>query len=230
MTTSCIPTIRPIKNPCYAVHRIASQFHDRMQYSAFLLAGILRNIVFPLAVASSGWLCFSASGSWIIWTLACILSVLLNYFLLAYISLVKQHFDARRLHPAAVPIPRVGGKWPLNIDILMDWMGTSKNEYLGEGMVSRLQAIYGQTLNTRILGEDSVCAVPGRYNILHVMNICTIVFQIITTSAEHVSQILTSSFSAFEKGPKWKERVYEMMGNGVFVSDGNTWKHVRFPT
>ncbi|KAJ9105434.1 hypothetical protein QFC21_001805 [Naganishia friedmannii] len=120
-------------------------------------------------------------------------------------SLVKQQFDARRLHPEAVPIPRVRGRWPFNTDILMDWMASSKDEYLGEGMISRLERIYGQTLNTRVLGEDSV----------------------ITTSPEHVSQMLTSSFLAFDKGAKWKERVYEMMGDGVFSSDGSLWKYHR---
>ncbi|KAJ9091639.1 hypothetical protein QFC19_009009 [Naganishia cerealis] len=100
------------------------------------------------------------------------------------------------------PSGQVKGKWPLNVDILMDWMG-GRMDYMGEGMVSRLEGAYGQTLNTRVLGEDSV----------------------ITTSPEHVYQMLDSSFAAFEKGPKWRERVYEMTGDGVFSSDGGLWKY-----
>lgn len=50
--------------------------------------------------------------------------------------------------------------------------------------------------------------------------------QIITTSAIHVSHILGPAFTAFDKGPKWKERVHEMIGDGVFGSDGDSWKFV----
>src|SRR4051812_19578076 len=81
---------------------------------------------------------------------------------------------ANRLHhlrsvlldtPTAIPIPVLPRRWPLNVDVLVEWMKEGRREYFGEGVVVKLSARFGmdergkrrvQTFNTRLLGENSV--------------------------------------------------------------------------
>lgn len=197
-----------------------------MQYSPFLAAAVLRNIVVPLVVT---WLATRLLHIHLAWRFRLpvnVAALVVNFWILSYVSLVRQNWFARRLHPQAVPIPRVKGRWPLNLDVMVDWMKSSKGEYLGEGMIAKLEERYGKTMNTRVLGEDSVCTILFSHPIWHVPIHGITIRQIITTSAIHVFHILGPAFTAFDKGPKWKERVHEMIGDGVFGSDGDLWKFV----
>lgn len=132
-----------------------------MQYSSFLAAAIFRNIVIPLIVTWLATHLFRFDLVWNIRLLVYVAVLVLNFWILSYISLIRQHWVAKRLHPQAVPIPRVQGRWPLNLDVMMDWMKSSKGEYLGEGMIAKLEQRYGKTMNTRVLGEDSVCTISS---------------------------------------------------------------------
>lgn len=58
----------------------------------------------------------------------------------------------------AVDIPRVKGAWPLNIDVLLNWAKSGTEEEVGRMMVL-MGRQYGETYNTRVLGEDQVCLV-----------------------------------------------------------------------
>jgi len=54
--------------------------------------------------------------------------------------------------------------------------------------------------------------------------------QLITNNPQHIRQILSSSFAAFPKGNKFKERAKDLFGSrGVFVSDGADWNFVSNP-
>jgi hypothetical protein len=52
-------------------------------------------------------------------------------------------------------IPRVKGRWVLNVDILLDWARSGSDDEVGRMMVV-LGRRYGGTYNTRVLGEDQV--------------------------------------------------------------------------
>lgn len=69
------------------------------------------------------------------------------------ISLHRSTVAARQA--GAQPIPRVKGKWPLNLDVLVDWGKSGSEEEVGRMMVL-LSRRYGVTYNTRVLGEDQV--------------------------------------------------------------------------
>lgn len=138
-----------------------------MQYSPFLAAAVLRNIVVPLVVTWLATQLLHISLAWRIRLPVYIAALIVSFWLLSYVSLFRQNWVARRLHPQAVPIPRVKGRWPLNLDVMVDWMQSSKSEYLGEGMIATLEKKYGKTMNTRVLGEDSVCTLPFPHRALY---------------------------------------------------------------
>lgn len=68
---------------------------------------------------------------------------------------IKQAQEARQL--GAKPVPRIKGKWPGNIDILMRMMKAFKTAYLMDVYLELFQEYNCTTLNTRILWVDQVC-------------------------------------------------------------------------
>lgn len=65
---------------------------------------------------------------------------------------------ARTVPPRATLLQKLGA-WILqlgNVDLMLAWDREGKEGYLGEGMVRRGVEDLGGTVNTRILGEDSV--------------------------------------------------------------------------
>jgi len=44
---------------------------------------------------------------------------------------------------------------------------------------------------------------------------------------ENVEHVLKGNFWSYEKGPKLKAALGDLFGDGIFVSDGHTWKHQR---
>lgn len=170
-------------------------------FSPFLLRAILWSILVPLAsttvlVRALPHLTTSIT------LLAYALCLPFAYFLSTQWSLIVQRYRARCF--AAVAIPCVRGKKPLNLDIMFLWLATSKSEYIGEGMIANLTSQYGPTINTRVLGEDST----------------------ITVDPVVSAQVLGSKFESFPKGDKFAERVRGFLGEGVFAADGPIWKMV----
>ncbi len=66
----------------------------------------------------------------------------------------KQHQTCRRL--GTKPIPRIRGKWPGNIDVLLRMMKAFKTAYLMDVYLELFQEYQCTTLNTRILWVDQV--------------------------------------------------------------------------
>lgn len=48
----------------------------------------------------------------------------------------------------------------------------------------------------------------------------------ITIDPAIINQILTTSFTSFPKGEKFRERAVDFLGGGVFASDGAEWSFV----
>ena len=62
--------------------------------------------------------------------------------------------EARKL--GAIPIPRVNGKWPGNVDVLFSMMRSFKTSYLFDTYLNLFEEYQCTTLNLRILWEDQV--------------------------------------------------------------------------
>jgi hypothetical protein len=80
------------------------------------------------------------------------------FILRSTISARTSSWAAKKL--GAHIIPRVEGRWVLNVDILQDWARSGSDDEVGRMMVD-LGRRYGGTYNTRVLGEDQVSRVWG---------------------------------------------------------------------
>lgn len=69
-----------------------------------------------------------------------------------------QSWEARKL--GAVPIRRVIGKWPGNVDVLFSMMRSFKTSYLADPYLDLFQEYQCTTLNLRILWVDQVNIFP----------------------------------------------------------------------
>jgi hypothetical protein len=96
-----------------------------------------------------------------------ILQVLLYLVSFPTLFIIRSHLSrissTRRAHAlGAVDIPRVKGKWVLNLDVIFDWARSGSEEEVGR-MMELMKRQYGGTYNTRALGEDQVGRLPGIY-------------------------------------------------------------------
>lgn len=82
-----------------------------------------------------------------------LLSLPTSYILRTRYSVYRNNLAAR--YAGARPIPKVRGRYPLNVDIMLDWAKSGSEEEVGRMMVL-LERKYGATYNTRVLGEDQV--------------------------------------------------------------------------
>ncbi|KAF8671824.1 cytochrome p450 [Rhizoctonia solani] len=103
--------------------------------------------------------------------------------------------EAKRL--GARVVPRVKGKWPGNIDIMLKLVKSLHGSYVA-----------------------SVC--PRLCYI-----IITIFVQIVTIDHDVIKFILATGFNSFGKGPKQQARLEGLLGDGIFNRDGDLWKFHR---
>ncbi|KAG2055986.1 cytochrome P450 [Suillus hirtellus] len=169
---------------------------------AYLTRGLL-SVIFP-----------TASSVIIVGSLACLQGFPVSPWLLlalvlgaaplglaAYIFAdeLSQRRKATRL--GARLVPRIQGKWPGNLDTLVNVILMLEIEYLGQSVLDEMKEL-GPTLNYRCLWED----------------------YIVTTEPQHVKTILVTDFHNYVKGAKFREAADSILGTGVFNSDGETWK------
>lgn len=79
----------------------------------------------------------------------------------------NQAQEMKRL--GAKPVPRIRGKWPGNIDVLLRMMKAFKTAYIMDVYLELFQEYQSTTLNTRIMWVDQVSVVV-EYAILHFVN------------------------------------------------------------
>ncbi|KAL5522174.1 hypothetical protein ACEPAF_2031 [Sanghuangporus sanghuang] len=113
---------------------------------------------------------------------------------------IKQKREAGQL--GTKPVPRIRGKWPGNIDVLLRMMKAFKTAYLMDVYLELFQEYQCTTLNTRILWVD----------------------QIITMDEEHMKFVHATGFNHFWRGRRQKERMEEFLGDGIFNRDDEQWK------
>ncbi|KAG6837575.1 hypothetical protein H0H93_006989 [Arthromyces matolae] len=102
----------------------------------------------------------------------------------------------------AKPIPRVVGKWPGNVDVLLKMLKAFKTAYVVDVYLQLFEEYQSTTLNLYILWAD----------------------QIITMDHEHTKFILATGFNHFWRGYAQKERMENFLGLGIFNRDDEVWK------
>ncbi|KAJ7645438.1 cytochrome P450 [Mycena polygramma] len=96
------------------------------------------------------------------------------------------------------------GKWPGNLDLLMEMQTIWKNGYPGDGLRELLEDV-GPVVNVRPLWADVI----------------------FTTWPEHIKIILSTDFNNYVKGEQFRFGMSSVLGTGVFNSDGEMWKFHR---
>ncbi|KAF7294859.1 putative cytochrome P450 monooxygenase CYP63 [Mycena indigotica] len=102
----------------------------------------------------------------------------------------------------AQQIPRVVGKWPGNIDVLLRMMKAFKTSYVLDVYLQLFEEYQCTTLNTRLLWMDTI----------------------ITMDQQHSKFVLATGFDFFWRGYKQKERMETFLGQGIFNRDDEIWK------
>ncbi|WVW82196.1 hypothetical protein I302_104202 [Kwoniella bestiolae CBS 10118] len=171
-----------------------------MKGSKFLLPALFKTLILPPSLFTLLLLLLPPSTPWKI--IGYILSFPIVYIVRSNLSVYLSTRRAKAL--GARDIPRVKGRWPLNLDILVDWAKSGSEEEVGRMMVL-LKRRWGGSYNTRVLGED----------------------QIISSDPLVLKHVLLDDFDNFVKGEKFKDRAVDFLGDGIFNSDGERWKFHR---
>ncbi|THH18201.1 hypothetical protein EW146_g2752 [Bondarzewia mesenterica] len=139
--------------------------------------------------------------TWLISTL-CILSVPTALL----IAVLWQDFQDRRAADrlGAILPSRVQDSSFLGLNTMRVAVQNFKNGYLGEHMLNWAHQ-YGWSYNMRALFENKY----------------------VTMEPEHIKAVLATNFVSFEKGPKTNLQLHQLLGTGVFNSDGEMWKFHR---
>ncbi|KAG2131952.1 cytochrome P450 [Suillus cothurnatus] len=103
-------------------------------------------------------------------------------------------------------VPHVQGKWPGNLDKIVNMVLRNENEYLGRPIEDEMKVL-GPTVNLRFLWEDLI----------------------VTTEPQHIKTILATDFDNYVKGAKFREAADSVLGTGVFNSDGKLHRTMTRP-
>jgi hypothetical protein len=91
-------------------------------------------------------------------SLAYLASIPLFLFVRIQLRRRKQRLEAQRL--GAREVPRVRGKWPGNIDVLINALKAPQKVYIWEGPKERFNSLGSKTVNIDMLWKDMVRGVP----------------------------------------------------------------------
>ncbi|OCH88052.1 cytochrome P450 monooxygenase CYP63 [Obba rivulosa] len=112
-------------------------------------------------------------------------------------KLAKQH--------GAEIIPCVQGRWPGNFDVMLRMARDTRKAYAQQTLVDLLDEHHCDTLNLRILWRD----------------------RIITRDDLVMRTVHSIRFLAFKRSADGEEMMAPFLGRGVFVTNGEEWKHNR---
>ncbi|KAH7332564.1 cytochrome P450 monooxygenase pc-3 [Rhizoctonia solani] len=110
--------------------------------------------------------------------------------------------EAKRL--GARTVPKVKGKWPGNIDLMIKLVKSTHTGYVAE-VWGELAKEYGNTFNMRVLWSDMV----------------------VTMDHDVIKYMLATGFNSFGKGRILQDRFESLLGDGIFNRDGELWKFHR---
>ncbi|CAE6378065.1 unnamed protein product [Rhizoctonia solani] len=112
--------------------------------------------------------------------------------------------DRRQLGPDVIEIPQAQFKLPWGIDFITFAQEAREHGYVNDTMAPFLDSI-GNIFNIKLFGEDFIC----------------------TNEPEHIKTMLTTDFTNFIKGQANHEKMFTLLGEGVFNVDGEMWKFHR---
>ncbi|KAF7306220.1 Cytochrome P450 monooxygenase CYP63 [Mycena indigotica] len=115
----------------------------------------------------------------------------------------RQRNAARAL--GATMIPRVRGKWPGNVDVVLRVVKSFQEEYVLQVFADLFDEYQTNTLNTGFFWDD----------------------QIVTRDENVMKYISSTGFASFEKGILWHERIDKLLGTGLFNAEGELWRKGR---
>nr|AVZ23844.1 cytochrome P450 [Thanatephorus cucumeris] len=112
--------------------------------------------------------------------------------------------DRCQLGPDVIEVPQVKFKLPWNIDFIPFANEAREHGYVNDAMAPFLDSI-GNIFNINLFGEDFI----------------------FTNEPEHVKAMLSTDFANFVKGHSNHEKIFSLLGEGVFNVDGEMWKFHR---
>ncbi|KAF7978575.1 hypothetical protein HWV62_45513 [Athelia sp. TMB] len=175
---------------------------------AFIARGLL-SLVFPFAliVGTRFFLAVQFDLVVPIWATIVLSIVALPVVLTARYQLLQYRHRRRAAALGARMAPTLVGKWPGNLDILLDAMEKLLTSYPGDGHWQWIEK-YGYSFNLNFLWED----------------------EMLTYEPEIIKKILATDFPIYVKGEKFRHAMASVLGTGVFNSDGDMWKFHRSMT
>ncbi|KAI9570041.1 cytochrome P450 monooxygenase CYP63 [Boletus coccyginus] len=167
-----------------------------------IIKDILRAIVLPPLILSALTHLLHVRLRW--WSLpAYPLSILLAAIARVQYTQLVQRREAKQL--GARLIPRVVGKWPGNIDVMLKTRNAFASSYIYNPYLELFEEYQCTTLNTRFLWMDNI----------------------ISMDEEHAKYVLATGFSHFWRGTAQRERLENFLGDGIFNRDDQMWKSHR---
>ncbi|KIJ13434.1 hypothetical protein PAXINDRAFT_170499 [Paxillus involutus ATCC 200175] len=150
-------------------------------------------------------LCYGSSiPTWLLlpWLLACLP---LGFAIKILCTDLFRKYEAASM--GARPMPVIKGKRFGNIDLMLNLLEHFKTGYPADGM-SDVVAAYGNCYNFRVMFDDLL----------------------FTCEPNHIKAILATDFDNFVKGDRFRAMMLNVLGTGVFNSDGEMWKFHRSMT
>ncbi|KAG6337191.1 hypothetical protein ID866_1905 [Astraeus odoratus] len=155
-------------------------------------------LVPPLALSLCARIAHVHLGWWS--PLAYLLSIILAGVMRVQYNDLAQRREAKQL--GARLIPRVVGKWPGNIDVMLKLRKGLSTGYIYQSYLELFEEYQCTTINTRFLWMDNV----------------------ISMDQEHCKYVLATGFNHFWRGTAQKERLESFLGDGIFNRDDEMWK------
>ncbi|GAB1521179.1 hypothetical protein RhiTH_004270 [Rhizoctonia solani] len=134
----------------------------------------------------------------------------------------RRNQDRCQLGPDVIEIPQVKFKLPWNIDFIPFANEAREHGYVNDAMAPFLDSI-GNIFNLTLFGEDFVGWIDHWEDKVSDTSIA----QIFTNEPEHVKAMLSTDFANFVKGHSNHEKIFSLLGEGVFNVDGEMWKFHR---
>ncbi|CAE6488372.1 unnamed protein product [Rhizoctonia solani] len=120
------------------------------------------------------------------------------------ISSYRRNQTRHQLGPDVIEVPQAQFKLPWNIDFITFAHEAREHGYVNDTIAPFLDSI-GNIFNITLFGEDFIS----------------------TNEPEHIKAILSTDFTNFVKGQANHEKMFSLLGEGVFNVDGEMWKFHR---
>ncbi|KAJ6557403.1 cytochrome P450 [Mycena vulgaris] len=142
------------------------------------------------------------------WALICLAGSSIPLYTALRLALKHRHHrrEAAALGARLAPTSS-NGKWPGNLDLLIEMQKIWKTGYPGDGL-REVAEVVGPVVDLRVLWDNII----------------------LTIHPEHIKIILATDFNNYVKGEKFQYGMSSVLGTGVFNSDGEMWKFHRSMT